>query len=90
VTDDGVYQGHYELLRGYWDFDGIVTVVRPADFTAAYLDSLTPGAYAFFIDPVHETVVEVLRDHFPALGAPSFSPYNVPPANQYALYLVSR
>jgi hypothetical protein len=59
----------------------------PEEITPEYLLTLTPmHTYAFFIEPEDNDTYQMLAEYFDLVG-PEFSPYDIPPERQMALYM---
>ncbi len=88
ITDDVVWEPYIRILGRLWRRDPTVTITPPEDlpelletFAAAPPD----GPALLFILADDSATAAALAGSLP-LDGPAFSPFNVPPDRQYALY----
>lgn len=85
---DLAYPLHFEPLFTFWRVQVNMTWLEGRHFTPDVLDGLPADkTYAFFVDPQDTQTLELLKTRW-ELPPPQFSPYNIAPPRQYALYLI--
>jgi 4-amino-4-deoxy-L-arabinose transferase-like glycosyltransferase len=76
---------------GRWDNRSLqLRTLKPEELTPAYLQATLPvRTRAFFVEPNDVITIQRLREYFPTLDGPIYSPYPVPIEKQFVLYRVA-
>jgi hypothetical protein len=85
--------GFNAFMRFFGRYDTRILQLRtlkPDELTPAYLDATLPSrTRAFFVEPDDLVTIQRLRDYFPTLDGPIYSPYAVPLEKQFVMYRVA-
>jgi hypothetical protein len=86
-VEGAVWDINIETLLKFWGLDITAEARFPAEIPRGYLRSIADSHHdhAFFIAPDDGETRERVAEFFRLLP-PQFSPYNIPPENQLALY----
>ena len=89
IMERPVRDSNINTFIRFWRLNLQVDVKAMGDVNDAYLQSLNPAVgQVFFVRDSNTGILSLLRTHF-VLSPPTYSAYDVPVANQLALYHAS-